>query len=571
MYIPWKDGDKAVVTLLIWHKHRVRDLLTSEREQWRKYKKLYEAETDEDYPLTFNTFMPWVTSIVDTHIPRYVHGLLFRDPVVQIQSLHPETPQESVENMSLLLNGGAGEGWLTCSKSYMSNVMMLKEALLYGTSWAKIQFTAKKATFVKKVPVPDVPGVFIDQEVTYYPINQSEIIPIDCFDVYPDLDPFHNDDRQFFIHTFIEEMNEIEFGGIDYDKVDEMRNMNKWAWNDEDWKEKRLNNSGRDYVDRSLSDLYQDPRMIDECYVREQTKDGEKIWLISICNEKEIVRKELLSHWPIVCCRHCPNPHEALGTSVIKKIEKLQLSINDSANLQLESNLHEIAPSFLVGAGANADLDQFVMEPLNIIQVDDITQVQEMRYKGSNSMQNSMSMLIGALQTASNIQDYLQGQTPQRQEYASTVVALQQASEATIDEGIKWKSKEWLVEEARIMMIQAQEYLENPSYVPDREGNLHPIDRMSLQGILGAKCASAATGMNELQRSSLMDFAGIMGKLLADMLPYEARVRLVEELAKTYDGLEGLRDVLRIIATQPPAPVGQPGQPAGQPGAGGPV
>lgn len=568
MYLP--KSHEEIVTLLMWHKHRVRDLLSNEREMWRKYKKLYEAQTDDDYPLTFNTFMPWVTSIVDTHIPRYVHGLLFRDPVVQLMSLHPETPPESVSNMSLLLNGGAGEGWLTNSKAYMSNVMMLKEALLYGTSWAKIEFVQKKATFIKKIPVPDVPNTYIEKEVTYYPVNRSEIIHMDCFDCYPDLDSFHNADRQFFIHSFIQEMAEIEFGPVEYDDVSAVKEMSKYVM-DEDWKTKRLQESGRDYLDREVADLYQDPRLIDECYVREHTKDGEKIWLISICNEEKIIRKVLLSHWPIITCRHCPNPHEALGSSVIKKLEKLQLSINDAANLQQEANLHELAPSFLVGAGANADLDQFVMEPLNIIQVDDITQVQELRYKGSNSMQNTMSMLVNALQTASNIQDYLQGQTPQRQEYASTVVALQQASEATIDEGIKWKSKEWLVEEANIMMIQAQEHLDSPTYVPDRQGNLHPIDSMSLQGVLGCKCASAATGMNEMQRNTLMDFAGILGKLLGDMLPYEARVRIVEELSKTYDGLEGLKDVLAAIAQQPPAPVGQPGQPGAASGQGQPV
>jgi len=547
VYLP--SNKEELVKQLIWMKHRSRDLLADERESWRRYYKMYHAQLDEKtYPLSFKIAMPWITAIVNTHIPRYVHGLIYRDPVVQLYSRHPFTSKEAVEYASLLLNGGSSEGWMTGPRTYMANVMMNKEALICGTSLGKITYDKKAQVIEVKTPIV-IGGRTISyrkEKKVVYPINRPRLHNCDIWDMTMDLDHFFMDDKQWFCHSMIKEMSELEFGSIPYKNIEDIRQEGDYI-PDEDWLQTRLEAVDRHYVDRQMDTLYRKPRLLDEFVVRESTREGEIIWLYAIVNEKILVREEILTVMPYVMCRHNPMPGEALGTSLIKPLERLYHGINDATNLQLEADLMELCPMWLVSESSNADLDQFVLEPMGTILTDDIEGVRDFRFKSTNRGMEKIQLLTQGLQMGASVHDYLMGVTPHRQEYSSTVMSLQNANEATIDEGIKWKEREWLSEEGRIMLEYGQHHLTDPEYVIDKNGQMHEIDMYSIQGLFGYKMMGAASGMKEMIRGAYTDFANIMSKLIGPDLPLSARLQIAEKMAGTFEGLEGVRDVIGEI------------------------
>jgi len=143
--------------------------------------------------------------------------------------------------------------------------------------------------------------------------------------------------------------------------------------------------------------------------------------------------------------------------------------------------------------------------------------------------------IVEAIQQASGVSDFLRGATPSRKEFATTVLALQQAAEARIDSKIKFFERTAISPIARKFIEYAQEYLEDPEYVSDGKGGFYEIDMYSLGGLMDFQLNAAAMGSQELQRTKLNDFISAAGNLLGPESPPSLRVAILKRIALTLD------------------------------------
>lgn len=547
MYIP--NDSKDLVRKLVYLYERTKDQLADERDKWDRYNKLYNSYVDEDqYPFPFKVFIPWAFSIIETKVPRFVNGLLYRNPIVSVSASHPLTPDRNIRAASRLLNGK----WMTDQKTYRTLTMMLKEGMIYGTSFGFIQHVKKRRSVKERIPT-EIPGVFQEVKRSLLHVNRPELVHTDLWCTYPDLDATEVEDMQFFFTECIKDMDDLRYGQIKYENLEELDALGHYTDTDEFIKN-RMEGVGRRYKPDAISkdnDLFK-PRHLLQGVLKTTKRNGDEEWrIVAIGNKEVLLRNDPMDFFNIVKFTNIPQPHDLLGLSEIFSLESLQYAINDFSNMEMTNALMALTKMWLVGDAADADLDQFVLEPFNVIQVADVSQVKELTYSGLDSSGERMiGMLVGALQQASGIQDYLQGATPQRQEYATTVLALQNASEARIDCQIKWAERETISQVGRKFIECAQFNLTDYEYVANEGNELEKYDLNDIQGLMDFTINGASAGVNDLKRGAYMDFAKIIGELLGDAMPMEVRVELSRKVAQTFDGLEGLDEILSTLQGQ---------------------
>ncbi len=568
MRLPSNSEDK--VRFLVDLYHKVRDELTDFRSKSTGYIQAYNSDVGADYPLKFKLFYPLAFSTIETLVPRYVHGLLYRHPLVEVMRAHPLTDYSAIQAASRLLNNK----WLTDKRTWYDIKMMTKESLLVGSAMGLVRFKQqKRKVFVPKPPVGGVDRTGILGEYrSIYKTNRPILEHVDMCDVFPDIDRVHVDDHRFTFRVLIKGMEEIKYGDVQYSNLSAIEEMNDWQI---DELPSRLQFSDIDSdVDYQLGgDAIPDhPRMILQCFTREWSDEGEVIHLTSICNEKEIIGETILPYWPWVHIRNNAMPGKFLGRSELQPIESIQLVLNDLLNMNLEQSLMALASMWIVSDEAEADLDQFDVNPNGIIQISgDPGMIRREQWGGVDAGGIKLQeILMQAGRDATGISDFLRGANPSRKEFASTVMALQQAAEARIDSRIKEHEKTGLSDIAAKFVECAQNYLVDPEFLELSDGGYELIDMCSIQGLMDFKLHAAAMGVKELERTSIVDFAGNIAQILGQEAPPEIRFTLVKALAKTFENLpEEINETLdKYIGMQNALPGGAPPNPGvnGAPG-----
>lgn len=542
--------------------------LDTERVNWRTYYKLYRSYVNEkNYPFRHKLFIPWVFSLVETILPRFVAGLLYRNPLLEVQKAHPFTSDRAVQSAANLLN----RKWMTDNKTWMALLMMVKESLLYGTSHAKIvwnkEYTRKPkwtTTFVDGRPIASM-----SENEMLLTENRPRIEHIDVFDVVPDL--LHGQNPEFVAHVKVLPFDEIENGPIKYHNLDKLWDAgNHNISRDGDWRMERLAAVERNHPDMVYDIHY--PRHLTEMTVREHTRDGIVIRVITVGNRSVLLRNEVISYWPWCHVWNYPNPHEMLGTSEIANLESLQHNMNNHVNMLLDNLLLSMTKMWLVGDQAEADLDTFTIEPSGVMQVADISAVQEVKFNDIPSGAFNMHQLFSTtMQSTAGINDYLRGANPPRKEFATTVIALQQASEARIDTKIKMFEKLGLASIASKFIEVAQYELMEPEYVYNKQTkDFASYWAQDIEGLMDIDTHASSMGMNELTRQQLTEFAQIAGQLLGPETPVQARVEILKSIGKTFnndDIDEAMKSVSQFLQQQQQ----QPNQVSPTPGQAGPT
>lgn len=561
MYLP--SDSTELVNRLVYLYQRTKEELSDYREEALGYYNLYDSWVDDDYPLRFDTFIPVPYSVIETILPRFMTGLMYRFPLMQVVPTHPMTPRESVMSASRLLN----KKWMTDRDTWFDLLMMGKESLITGTAAGKVCFTRRKRRIPQFEPVL-VNGEKYGSVKKYLEVNEvnrPQLIHRDIFDVYPDLEAPTPGKMRFVFDAFIKDMDELRHGEIEYKNLNELEEEGNWNPDYEIESTRRKQDMDSHSVYTSSPDYFK-PRHILECTFREWTREGEVIRVITIGNMKVLLRNEIIRVWPWQFLVNNPRPHELLGSSELKPIKSLTLTINDLVNMGLENMLMSLTKMWVVGDDAEADLNQFVLEPMNVIQVTDINQIKTESWADINpSVLKFQEMIMQSANLATGIQDTQRGASPSRKEFATTVLALQQAAEARIDFKIKLFERTWLAPLARTYVEMAQQYLDEPEYVPDPESEtgFSEIDMYQLQGLMDFETHASAMGAKELQRASLNDFAVTLSSLMPEAPP-EVRLKLARSIADTYDGLEEfVEELVKLEGQGQP----QPGIPAeGAPG-----
>lgn len=545
MFLPKNDKDKVKFLMRLYE--GVKEQMSTWRDRAETYCDLYDSYVNsEEYPLKFDVFIPLAYSTIETMIPRYVNGLLYRHPLVQVTSAHPMTPWDSVENAHRLLNNK----WLIDAETWYDQLMMVVDHLKVGTAPGKIVFTRRKQAIKTRKPLTfnGLTSGHVEEKRYVNVMNRPRLLSRSIFDVYPDLDNPRPSDMRFVFEDMIKGMDEIESSGYyDHSAVEELRKMADWDVSDTELR-RRFKTTDTPMNDQNVMWEFK-PRKLTEIVYREFTPLGEIIHLVCIGNEKVLLRDDIIGYWPWVFLHNNRQQGEFLGHSEIEQLEGLQYAVNDLTNMSLENMLMSLTKMWIVGDEAEADLNQFVLEPFGVIQVSDIQQVKAESWADVNpSGMKLMQFLMQMGNQASGIHDMLRGVTAPRQEFATTVMALQQAAEARVDSKIKNGDKTWLSPTARAFISCAQEELDEAEYVPDpsNPGSFFEVDMYGLQGLLDYNTSAAGAGIKEIQRAGYNDFIGVVPQLVPE-LPAPMRIDLAIAVAKTYEGMgEVIEQLLQL-------------------------
>jgi len=533
------SDDETLVRDLIYHFDRVRDEMQQWREEATTYIKAYNSFVDEEnYPLQFKLFIPISASLIDTELPKFANGLLYRDPLMQVHKLHPTTSDEAILNGRKLVNA-----WMTDKRTILDLLMGIKEAKILGTSCFKIYHNIVKQVVKRYEPI-SVGGIRIAYNKIIEPMtveNRSRIRHCDMFNVYPDLTVTHEEEMEFVCHAEIKGLEELRHGAIEYENIDELEELGDYHHTDVFNHMTRLYNmdSARYQLPQSEYLYPKQPRLVSEFVVREWTRKGLKFWLISIGNREVLLRKQLIRYWPYKFIRNNPDPHIFLGRSELQQMLSLQFGYNDLVNMSLDNMLMALTKMFIVGDAAGLDVDTVQVEPSGVIHVDDISQIKVESWADINpSVLRMEQILMQGIERATGQSDYSRGATPQRKEFATTVLAIQQAADIKIDASIKHYERTAISPIAKGMIECAQEYLYEPTYIPTEQGNFDEIDLYGIQGLMDFKLNAAAMGISELRRSQLHDFTQDAAQLFGPQMPGILRLQILKSIADTYDGLE---------------------------------
>lgn len=532
MFLPKDKKDKVKFLLHLYRgvKEQMKPWLDNAQQNLN----LYESYMNEDeYPLRFSIFLPLVFSTIETIVPRYVNGLLYRHPLVSVNPVHPMTPWESVQAADRILN----KKWLIDQETWVHQLDMVREHLKVGCAPGKIVFKRRKRKMVTREPLTfggSTMGHML-KETYVNVINRPVLLSRSIFNVFPDLDNPTPSDMRFVFEDMIKPMDELWSSGLyDPGALNELEELPNWQVDDSDLK-RRFKDFDKPFNQEDVMDPFK-PRKVTEIVFREYTKEGEIIHLMALGNEKILLRHDILNYWPWRFLNNQPQQGEFLGRSEAEQLAGIQFAVNDLTNMSMENLLMSLTKMWIVGDEAEADLNQFVLEPMGVIQVADISQVKAESWADVNS--SGMKLVQFLLQMGnqtSGIHDMLRGQTAPRQEFATTVMALQQASEARIDSQIKHGDKTWLSPTAQGFIECAQEELDEPEYLQGPDQTWEEIDMYSLQGAYEISYAAQGAGVKEIQRAGLNDMMATLPKLLPE-LSLKPRLDLAIAVAKTYEG-----------------------------------
>lgn len=535
MNIPTNEEDQVRFIVNLFH--RVREEMADWREQAVSYIRAYNSQVEDDYPLKFKLFYPLSFSTIETILPRFVHGLLYRKPMIQVAPSHPMTDPLAVRAASRLLN----DKWLVDPETWYDIRMMVKEAILIGTSMGKIGFSQKKRRVRQMTPVMvngRRTGAY-EKWRTVNVENRPRIYHRDMFDVYPDIARVHQSQQRFTFDFIIKGMDEIRHGDIAYENLDELEEVGDCNIDDAYVYSRVSEDPNSDTYTFDQTVVPDNPRSLLEFTFREWTDEGEAIRVITIGNEQVKMRDEYLPYWPWVDMRHNPMPGQYLGRSELQPIKSIQLNLNDIYNMNMEQAMMALLSMWVVSDEAEADLDQFDILPNGIIQVSgDVSQVRREIWGDVNPGGLKLQeVLMQAGRDATGVSDFLRGANPSRKEFATTVMALQQAAEARLDSRIKEFEKSSISEIARGFIECAQEYLEDPEYIKNEDDSFSQIDMYMIQGLMDFNTNAAAMGIKELERTSLTDFASSVGQVLGETAPMDLRFVLVKAMASTFENM----------------------------------
>lgn len=574
MLLPTNHTD--LVGFLVRHYHSVRDQVNDWREDVEIYWDLFDGWVDEDaYPFRFAAFIPVIRSTIKTITPRFATGLLYRFPLFQMMKGHPLTPRTSVDRASRLVNK-----WHQDPETWLDILMGVEDSLIAGTAGFTVDFVRRKQ-WIPKYDSYVADGIRKNYEDGGYWVNEINRPVLDhhnMANVYPDVERKSPAKMRFVMSTEIVDISELTESEEEYTNLDEVANLG--AWPVDEWD----NYARRDYkynVSDDAAARFPDGKPIHvlTCDWRQFTPKGVIVWQFKIANEKVLIKKCKKGYWRWSFLRNDPDPHRFYGSSEVEGMKDLNLLLNDSVNMMMENQLMDLTKMWLVGDGAEADLSQFVLDPFGVIQVADISQVKSVEFPGNLAGQREVQgFLTQMLNQSSGVQDYSRGVTPPRKEFATTVMALQQAAEARIDFKIKVDEITWLSPQAMLMLKCAQHELDEPDYVltgektPDGEDVYDEIDMYAIQGLHEMSVSAAARGRQEMQRASLVDFTASVAQLLPDAT-IDLRVEIIKAVAQTYEGMdEFVRKLDEVVQAaqnpNPQVPAGAAGNPQADGGAG---
>jgi len=382
--------------------------------RWLEYYKQYRSYREESkYPFRSNLFIPYTFAMVEHIVPSILSTVFSTEPIISV-SPRKGAVAELAYLIEQILHYFIEDDRL---KLYFRLEDFLKEATIYGTSFARILPSFTKENFYN--PITDELAPYLDY---------IKVEPIDLFRVYPDWRASDIDDMRFIIiehEKTEEELYELaSLGYIKKDLIDELVSTSDI----DRAKRERLSVAGKEgsapFSDTKFYKVY-------EYWDRNCV-----VWVSGSVVLREA--ENVLGTFPFVMIQFTRVPHELYGIGIPEMIADLQEELNTIRNQRIDNLNLIINRMFIVNKLADVDLDSLVSYAGNCILTNDIDAIRPLDMRDiSRSTYVEEDIIKMDLEETTGITRYTRGLPPSRREPATTTVRLQQASFMRFDSLLK--------------------------------------------------------------------------------------------------------------------------------------
>ena len=419
MGIDWEKAEKEEVLEQV-----IKDFTSAEtarkprEDMWRRWYKLYRSYV-ETKKQGSNIFVPYVFSIIETVLPKLMSVLFNVRPYIGVLATKPSEVASAKAQEELI------DYQLTQQMPFKEIMASwIKEALMLGTSILKVGWEYEEGEYITTEPILEIFGMSVGERLVKEEgvIKDDPLIEhIDLWDFY--ISPFAKNVQEspYAIHkmyTNLEHLKEMEKLGI-YEDINEV--------------EKSLASQAYETgvsVRQSDIGLQDAEKPEEEIELLEYWTDAR---VITVANRAVVIRNNENPYYhrrkPFIRLVDVIVPHEFYGIGEIEPIEHLQHEFNTLRNQRIDNLNLIINRMWKVLRGADIDAKQLVSRAGGIIELDDMTDIEELVMKDvTNSAYIEADTVKRDMDNANGVFDYARGETTDRRETATTAAILSTAA-----------------------------------------------------------------------------------------------------------------------------------------------
>ncbi len=331
-----------------------------------------------------------------------------------------------------------------------------KELLIYGTGWSKVYWD--------------------------WLHDRNTIENVSVWNLFPDGSAESVDDAEFIIHRSLRPVSYVK------------RLVRNGVYQADEAEIEKMGKEGLAFTeqgDQLLGLVGQHNQLFkNRIEVLEEWREDPEPMVVTVLNRRLVVRARgnpfPHKQKPFVRWVDHVVPHELLGVGEVEVLEKLVEEINDIRNQRLDVVSLLINNVLVANAGVGIDPESLVMRPGQVIWVNgDPRQAVFPLVQGGNPALGVQEEQISRfdVQEATGNWGYNQGQTPNRREAATTVLALQRAAGLRFTAKVRWNEEAAVKRLASMMVKNAQEFMPPTRWIRiTGQGLSRRIEREDLQG-----------------------------------------------------------------------------------------
>ena len=417
--------DEAILTQALSDMRASESFQSQYFDKFRRYYKLYRSfiSLTDRKPDRSNLFIPYTFAQIETIVPKIVLGMFTSRPYVQTMPLGFEAGDRELraQKMNKLLE------YQFQQKIRLVQIATdaIKAVKIYGTAITKQTWEFKTKRLVKRkqreILGMKIPGAFEDVLVESVVKDDPNITLVPILDFFFDPAATTIEEARYCIHRYWEDYNEIaekakNSKGI-YKNLDKIKDADKG------------------------SSVKEDADMLDAIGISAATnkKKGIEIlevwtddWVVKIADKSVVIYSQMNPFFhhkkPFAKWIDSSVPNEFYGIGSVEAIEPLQNELNTTRNQRIDNVSFVLNKMYKINRGANIDTKQLVSRPAGFIEVDEMSDVEELKFTDvTSSSYNEETYIKQDIDVATGVHDTERGSSPERRETATTMNILANA------------------------------------------------------------------------------------------------------------------------------------------------
>lgn len=400
------------------------------RGKWTKFRNKYNCVLDGNVKSKNlnEIFDPETFAAIETITPR-IQNAIFGGPEVWTVKPTGDEDVEKARKNEILLNYQSDR-----MDMYTVSGEVIRDGLVYGTGFSKLYWCRdfEPVITIESTPYIDPEGNVA--EYTHYKKGfsavydgpKNERIAIDDLFIDPNATKLSN--ARFVIHRTwrtLDYLKKKQLEGV-YENIDSIKPMATTAVYEE---------SGKPKKEQSSDKLAQEVEVLEFFGQFDIDNDGYlESCIITVANRSTVIRQKMNmlpgAGYPFFSFCPIPTSGSVYGMSILEPIDKIQDALNKRTN-QIADNIDLIINKmWKINRYAGIDEDQLVSAAGGFVEVNSMTDLEPIE---TPDIVPSVSMEVARfenkIQKALGTYDVARGELPNRQETATTTIALQNVAE----------------------------------------------------------------------------------------------------------------------------------------------